>query len=86
MRLPAAIAGGVVYPLQERVFHRPTFSNLAELDCCQMVGNGVDAEKSAPIPRDDVWAYAVDSSWDHRVEVLVSTFTSLLKNRNISAD
>ncbi len=35
MRLPAAIAGGVVYPLQERVFHRPTFSYLAELDRSQ---------------------------------------------------
>ncbi len=30
MRLPAAIAGGVVYPPQEQVFYRPTFSYLAE--------------------------------------------------------
>jgi len=35
MRLPAAIAGGVVYPLQERAFQRPTFTYLAELDRSQ---------------------------------------------------
>lgn len=35
MKLPSRIAGGVVYPLQERVFRRPTFAYLAELEKSQ---------------------------------------------------
>jgi phenylacetate-CoA ligase len=35
MKLPAFLAGRVVYPLQERAFHRPTFPYLAELDKSQ---------------------------------------------------
>lgn len=35
MKLPSRIAGGLIYPLQERVFRRPTFSYLAELERSQ---------------------------------------------------
>jgi phenylacetate-CoA ligase len=38
MRLPSSLAGGVVYPLQERVFQRPTFSYLSALEGSQRLG------------------------------------------------
>ncbi|HNQ04167.1 MAG TPA: phenylacetate--CoA ligase family protein [Thiobacillaceae bacterium] len=40
MRLPAAIAGRLVYPLQERVFRRSTFSDLATLERSQWLTRG----------------------------------------------
>lgn len=35
LTLPAAVAGGLLYPLQERLFHRPTFDYLADLERSQ---------------------------------------------------
>lgn len=35
MKLPSRIAGGLIYPLQERVFRRPTFAYLTELEKSQ---------------------------------------------------
>ncbi len=35
MRLPGRLAGGVIYPLQERLFGRPTFAYLADLERSQ---------------------------------------------------
>ncbi len=35
MKPPAFLAGHVIYPLQEKAFHRPTFSYLAQLDKSQ---------------------------------------------------
>lgn len=44
LKLPASLAGRVVYPLQERVFKRPTFSYLAELEQSQWrTREGVEA-------------------------------------------
>lgn len=44
LKLPASLAGRVVYPLQERVFKRPTFSYLAELEQSQWLSRaGVEA-------------------------------------------
>jgi phenylacetate-CoA ligase len=35
LTVPAKLARGVIYPLQERLFRRPTFSYLAELERSQ---------------------------------------------------
>ena len=44
MRMPPALAGGVIYPLQERAFHRPTFGYLAALEQSQRLDRtGVEA-------------------------------------------
>lgn len=44
LKLPASIAGRLVYPLQERVFKRPTFPYLAELEQSQWLSRaGVEA-------------------------------------------
>ncbi|MBS0305642.1 MAG: phenylacetate--CoA ligase family protein [Proteobacteria bacterium] len=44
MKLPRFVAGGVVYPLQERAFGRPTFGYLAELERSQRLDRaGVEA-------------------------------------------
>lgn len=38
MRLPTIVAGGIVYPLQERALRRPTFAYLAALERSQWLG------------------------------------------------
>jgi len=44
VKLPRFVAGGVVYPLQERAFGRPTFGYLAELERSQRLDRaGVEA-------------------------------------------
>ena len=44
MRLPSLVAGRVIYPLQERLFKRPTFAYLAELERSQRLSRaGVEA-------------------------------------------
>ena len=35
MKIPAMLAGGLVYPVQERIFGRPTFGHLAALEKSQ---------------------------------------------------
>ena len=40
MKVPTLLAGGVLYPLQERTLRRPTFSYLAELEKSQWLAPG----------------------------------------------
>ncbi len=44
LKLPAVMAGGIVYPLQERAFRRPTFRYLCELERSQWLDRaGIEA-------------------------------------------
>ena len=52
MKLPRYVAGGVVYPLQERAFGRPTFGYLAQLERSQGLDRaGIEALQLAKLRR-----------------------------------
>jgi glycosyltransferase involved in cell wall biosynthesis len=65
---------------------RPDLGEIVPFDDHDALTRALHGALGTPWDHVAIRAYAEENSWDHRVEVLVSTFTSLLKRPNIPAD